>query len=161
MSAIAFGGRLVTAAANAWRKPEKVELFSLTLLQAAFSQNGMAIEVQPGTPGAFRDVVGKLSGPISITHTHNDSACTIAYPLASRLARDIASALGGVDDKFGAMGANGPQLLGEALVVKDDLMAFRPARQKVNSFLGDGFISAHNDVANRKCGELLAKTMTA
>ncbi|RVH05446.1 hypothetical protein CN217_25990 [Sinorhizobium meliloti] len=156
-----FGARLVTAAANAWQIRENVDLFSLTLLQAAFSHNGMAKEVRPGMPGAFHDVVGKLSGPISITHTHNDSACTIAYPLASRLARDIAEALGGADDKFGAMGANGPQLLTEAVVVNDNSMTFRPAKTKVNSFLGDGFIASHNDVANRKCGELLAKTLTA
>lgn len=64
-----------------------------------------------GIPGAFSHVVGKVSGPVVVTHAHNDSACTVAYPLASRLARDIASSLGGADDKFGAMAANGPQLL--------------------------------------------------
>ncbi|MDQ0564133.1 hypothetical protein QO004_005951 [Rhizobium mesoamericanum] len=85
----------------------------MTLLQA-YSHNGLAAMVE-GMPGAFRNIAGKVSGPMITTHTHNVSACTIAYPLAYRLAGDIASALCGGDDKFDAMGANGPELLARVL----------------------------------------------
>jgi hypothetical protein len=78
-----FGGRLVTAAANQLVPAGKLELFSLTILQGAYSHNALAGQVKPGLAGAFPSVVGKPTGPIAITHTHNDLACTIAYALAS------------------------------------------------------------------------------
>jgi hypothetical protein len=45
---------------------------------------------------AIETVLGdkRVSGPILITHTKNDKAVGIAYPLASRNPRDLASALG-------------------------------------------------------------------
>ncbi|PZM07959.1 hypothetical protein [Rhizobium tubonense] len=153
-----FGGRLVTAAANAWKDNPSCKLFSITLLQAAYSHNGLAANVD-GTPGAFHSVIGKVAGPMVVTHTHNDSACTVAYPLASRLARDIASALGGPDDKYGAMGANGPQLLPKELVVLHQSMPIKLQSAKINSILADKFIAEHNDVTNATCGQILSDVL--
>ena len=106
-----FGARLVTAAANRLTLKGNLKFFSLTLLQGAYSHNGLAKIVTPGVAGAFPDVVGKPTGPIAITHTHNDIACTLVYALASRLSRDTTKGIGDAQDEFGAMGANGPQKL--------------------------------------------------
>ncbi|MBY5835541.1 hypothetical protein J3P71_30750 (plasmid) [Rhizobium leguminosarum] len=159
-----FGARLVAAAANGLAPVPKLEFFSLTLLQGAFSHNGFAKEIKPGLAGAFPDVVGKPTGPICITHTHNDLACTLAYALASRLSRDIAKSIGDANDEFGAMGANGPQHLKAGQAVEDDTDAvFTPQAGKVNTFLADKYIiktaasDAHNNVANEDVGRLLAK----
>ena len=163
-----FGGRLVTAAINQMGSPGNVELFSLTLLQGAFSHNALVTVVAPNVAGAFPSVVGKPTGPITITHTHNDQACTLAYALASRLSRDIAASIGDANDKFGAMGANGPQKLQPGTAEPDDTAeTFRPKRGKVNTILADTFIvktptiDAHNNVANLQAGRLLAATIMA
>ena len=49
----------------------------------------------------------RISGPIIITHTKNDKAVGIAYPLASRIAGQNAAALGDQNDPYGGMGRNG------------------------------------------------------
>jgi len=61
--------------------------------------------------GAFRDVIEKqkVRGPILITHTRNDRAVGIAYPIASRINGVTAAGLGDADDKFGGLGSNGTQ----------------------------------------------------
>jgi hypothetical protein len=163
-----FGGRLVTAAANLLAPAGKLELFSVTILQGAYSHNALARQVKPGLAGAFPLVVGKPTGPIVFTHTHNDLACTLAYALASRLSRDTTQAIGDASDEFGAMGANGPQKLDPGAAEPDDIaQTFAPKRGKVNTFLADKFIfktadvDAHNNVANPTAGRLLAKTILA
>lgn len=161
-----FGARLVTASAEALASLGALDLFSLTLLQGAFSHNALSKVVGPGLSGAFPDVVGKPKGPITITHTHNDLACTLAYALASRLSRDTTSAIGDARDEFGAMGANGPQKLAAGLAEPDDVtQAFQPKAGKVNTILADAFvvktaeIDAHNNVATPTVGRLLATTL--
>lgn len=163
-----FGGRLVTATANQLAPPGNVELFSVTILQGAYSHNALARQVKPGLSGAFPSVVGKPTGPIAITHTHNDLACTIAYAIASRLSRDITQGIGDANDEFGAMGANGPQKLQAGVAEPDDTtQAFTPKRGKVNTFLADRFIikttetDAHNNIINPTVGRLLARTILA
>jgi len=169
-----FGARLVTAAANTLTTVANLDFFSITLLQGAFSHNAFSTVPIRGTLGAFLNVVGKPTGPISITHTHNDVACTLYYALASRLSRDMTSAIGDANDDFGAMGANGPQQLKHGTSVADDTSAaFHPQRGKVNTFLADKFVvdvpakaqtpalDAHNNVTNPECGRLLAATIEA
>ncbi|MHC2531903.1 hypothetical protein [Bradyrhizobium diazoefficiens] len=163
-----FGGRLVTAAANQLAPTKNLELFSLTILQGAYSHNALSGQIKPGLAGAFPSVIGKPTGPIVITHTHNDLACTIAYALASRLSRDITQGIGDATDEFGAMGANGPQNLEPGTAESDDVaQVFSPKRRKVNTFLADQFIirteetDAHNNVANPAVGRLLAKALLA
>ena len=83
-----FGGRLVTAAA-AMLDPGGAPV-TMTLLQAAYSHNGLAEKFDGKKNGAFRTILqdGRISGPIVITHTKNDKAVGIAYPLASRVSSD-------------------------------------------------------------------------
>src|SRR5712691_8415749 len=111
-----FGGRLVTAAADALGQQKAYKPNSLTLLQAAFSHNGFAQKFDGGHDGFFRKVVvdGKVTGPILITCSVNDQAVGVAYPLASRLAGQQASALGDANDVYGGIGRNGAQKTPEA-----------------------------------------------
>jgi pimeloyl-ACP methyl ester carboxylesterase len=159
-----FGARLVIAAASAL--PSAVPLYSLTLLQGAFSHNAMAALVRPGLPGAFANVVGRPTGPIAITHTHNDEACTFWYAIASRLSRDMAKAISDKDDAFGAMGANGAQKLNPEVLAQDvSDLNFRPVAGKVNRFLADSYVvktdtlDAHNNVTNPTVGRLVASVL--
>ncbi|MDQ2859216.1 MAG: hypothetical protein M3T55_00485 [Pseudomonadota bacterium] len=151
-----FGGRLVTAAVNALPATGP-KAQSLTLLQGAYSHNGMT-----AGKGPYSAVPGQVVGPIVVTHTRNDFACTVAYPLASRLSGETTLGLGDKNDPFGAMGANGPQLPASFLApdVADD--NFAPVAGKVNRFLADNYImktaetDAHNNVYNPTCGKLVA-----
>lgn len=164
-----FGGRLVTAAASVFNPAPNATLASLTLLQAAYSHNGLASRIpNGGGSGAFKAVIeqGKVKGPITITHTHNDSACTIAYALASRLSRDVSQALGDANDMFGAMGANGAQHLTTAAYGPDVTMVKAGASYDVkpglvNDALGDACISEHMDVTNADVGALVASAIRA
>jgi hypothetical protein len=126
----------------------------------AYSHNGLA------KIGAFPQVVGKPAGPIVITHTHNDLACTLAYAIASRLSRDTTQGIGDAQDEYGAMGANGPQKLEPAVLEPEDVdQTFKPKRRKVNRILADAFIvktekvDAHNNVTNETCGRVLASAI--
>ncbi len=111
-----FGGRLVTAAANALNgnggaPAEFVD--SMTLLEAAYSHNGMGKNWDGnGTDGAFRSVITqvKVKGPIIISHSSHDFPVGTAYPIASRLRGQAGEALiGGPNDIYGGMGRNGAQ----------------------------------------------------
>jgi predicted alpha/beta hydrolase family esterase len=99
-----FGGRVVTAAAA---NSTTNKLYSLSLLQAAFSHNGFSKQ----RSGFFRSVMDKkrVVGPILITHTKNDKAVGLAYPAASRIGQDKTSGFGDADDEFGGLGSNGAQ----------------------------------------------------
>ena len=57
-----------------------------------------------------------------MTHTKNDKAVGVAYPLASRIAGDKTAAFGDENDKFGGLGRNGAQQMGKDEVVKGDLL---------------------------------------
>jgi hypothetical protein len=108
-----FGCRVTAAALNALPVDEKYHPDTVLLLQGAFSHNGFAEpSLSPKVDrGAFRDVIvsHKVRGPILITHTRNDKAVGIAYPIASRLSGVTAAALGDANDIYGGMGSNGTQ----------------------------------------------------
>ncbi|NMN06418.1 MULTISPECIES: hypothetical protein [unclassified Novosphingobium] len=156
-----FGARLVTAAGTRLVPPSHMTFRSVTLLQGAYSHNGLT-----AGKGPFSALVGKPSGPISFSHTHNDQATTIAYPLASRLSGDATKSLGDANDIFGAMGANGPQMTGDMMAPDCDTTDFHPVPGKINRFLADTYVvktehvDAHNNVTNVDCGRLVAATMT-
>lgn len=167
-----FGARLVTAAAAALPKEDlPMDFFSLTLLQGAFSHNALAAHFGSGLVGAFPGVVGRPTGPIAMTHTHNDLACTLAYALASRLSWDRATSIGDANDVFGAMGANGAQNLADDIVRDHETEEFKPVSGKVNRFFADNYVmkvpaddeheavDAHNNVANPTIGRLLASVL--
>jgi pimeloyl-ACP methyl ester carboxylesterase len=145
-----FGGRLVTAAAHAL--PDNTPAITVTLLQAAFSHNGLSANFLDGEPGFFRDVIAKkrVSGPIIITHTKNDRAVGIAYPLASRVAFQKGSALGDANDPYGGMGRNGAQRTAEVSsgerTLKGAGQPYSFERGAIYNLLADDFISDHGTV---------------
>ena len=157
-----FGARLVTAIANSFSPHGALRLQDLTLLQGAFSQNGMT-----SGEGPYSAVLGKIPGPIAMTHPHNDVACSLAYPLASRLSGDTPQGFGAADDPFGAMGANGAQLDSSFLAPDISGESFAPVKGKVNRFLADAYVvktstsDAHNNVTNPICGALVASVLKA
>jgi pimeloyl-ACP methyl ester carboxylesterase len=156
-----FGGRLVTAAANLLSGTDPDVVQSMTLLEAAYSHNGLAQNWDKnGNDGAFRPVIAKrtVKGPILITHSAHDFPVGTMYPLASKLMDQVASALfGGPDDKYGGMGRNGAQHTPETGGVDEPLhdvgkpYAEFVAGTWIRNLNGDGplpqpTISGHGDV---------------
>jgi predicted alpha/beta-hydrolase family hydrolase len=149
-----FGGRVATAAAAALQTGGAP--VTLTLLQAAFSHNGLAEKFDGEKNGAFRTILQdkRISGPIVITHTKNDMAVGIAYPLASRIAFDNAAALGDENDPYGGMGRNGaqhtPELSTSEFQLRDlateQKYVFAP--RKVYNLNADEIIRDHSDVTS-------------
>jgi Alpha/beta hydrolase family len=115
-----FGGRLMTAATAA---AEGGKISNLTLLEGAFSHNALSVDPDGPINGAFKSVIdnAKVAGRIVAAHSNHDAVLWIAYPLASRVLRDSVSLrlqagplgqiFGGPTDRYGAIGANGPQHL--------------------------------------------------
>ena len=144
-----FGGRLVTAAAAG---PKTFSPATLTLLQAAFSHNGFSANYDDrGTAGFFRKVVdeGRVNGPILISHSDRDAAVGTAYPLASRINGEQASALGDASDRYGGIGRNGAVKTQEA--VKGTLLDARAAgytfaKGKLFNLNADARIGGHSDI---------------
>jgi hypothetical protein len=145
-----FGARLVTAAASGLA-PHSRDV-TISLLQGAFSHNALSGDYGDGKPGFYRTVLAdaRVSGPVIITHTKNDQAVGVAYPLASRLAGEIAAALGDENDPYGGMGRNGAQHTTEATGHDATLgsvgHAYTFAAGTVNNLLADAVIKDHNDV---------------
>ncbi len=143
-----FGGRLVTAAANATTATTRPS--SLTLLQAAYSHNGFASKFDGKNNGFFRKVItnGKVAGPILITHTKNDKAVGIAYPLASRISGVNAAALGDEGDPYGGIGRNGAQKTPEAVAGELAVVGqpYQFTAGKAFNLKADAFISDHSDI---------------
>lgn len=147
-----FGGRVVTAAAHALSGDLK--LGSLSLLQAAFSHNGFARRFNGTNDGFFRSVVSdhKVAGPTIITHTRNDKAVGIAYPLASRVAGQNAAGLGDREDPYGGLGRNGaiftPEARDEELM--DTGHGYQLAAGALHNLKADRFIEDHGDIAGKQ-----------
>lgn len=170
-----FGGRLVTAAANALNgsaapSPEYVD--SMFLLEAAYSHNGLAQNWDgSGSDGAFRSIISsvKVKGPILISHSAHDLPVGIAYPIASRLRGQVANALiGGPNDIYGGMGRNGaqhtPEVLEDAPLAPAAGTAAYPAVPDrpcwILNVCGDGpppapTIAGHGDVAKPELAAVL------
>ena len=74
----------------------------------------------------------------------------LAYPLASRLFNQVASAVGDANDLYGGIGTNGAQDTPEA--VQDTLAAeganylVMPAGRKIRNLTADAYIKSHGDV---------------
>jgi hypothetical protein len=157
-----FGGRLVTAAASAL-PPGSGAVTTMTLLQAAFSHNGLSRKFDNTHDGAFRTVLDdkRISGPVVITHTKNDKAVGVAYPLASRIAQDKAAALGDANDPYGGMGRNGaqhtPEVSDTESLLRDphDGAAYSFARGKVYNLNADKFVKSHGDVTGAQVANAL------
>ena len=142
-----FGGRVIAATALA-SKTEKIH--SASFLQAAFSHNGFSPSGKMN--GYFRPVFERqrVKGPIIATHTKNDTAVGIAYPLASRISGTVAAALGDENDKYGGLGRNGAQQMNEGEVIKTQMLAVGGSYEltpgKIHNLLADAFVQNHGDV---------------
>jgi hypothetical protein len=149
-----FGGLVVTAAASTLG----IESARVTmmLLQAAFSHNSFALKFDGTHDGGFRTVLGdkRVSGPILITHTKNDKAVGIAYPLASRIAQHVASALGDENDPYGGLGRNGarhtPEAKGLEGILRPVGETYSFQRHRVFNLRADNFIKDHGDVTGHQ-----------
>jgi predicted esterase len=141
-----FGARLVTAVAAATKAP----LNTLTLLQGAYSHNGLG--QSPKITGFFRNVVTdkKVTGPILITHSDKDKAVGLAYPIASRLAGDNSKAIGDKNDQFGGMGANGAQFANadETLKITPGVRAFKFGPGKIFNLESNTVIDGHSSIVH-------------
>jgi hypothetical protein len=96
-----------------------------------------------------------VSGPVVITCTRNDQAVGIAYPLASRIARQTASGLGDRNDPYGGMGRNGAQHTPEAtdafLLPVGQAYDLQPAR--LHNLNADDFIANHSDICKNEVAQ--------
>ena len=154
-----FGGRVVTAAA-ASSTTDRIR--SMSLLQTAFSHNGFSKE----KGGAFRAVVDKqrVNGPIIVTHSVNDKAVGVAYPMASRISGDTTAAFGDKNDKFGGLGRNGAQHLAATEVSEGKLLATGAAYQfapgKFFNLESAEFIKGHSDITGKEVAHAIRSAMT-
>ena len=158
-----FGGLFVTSIAwGGSSGPPRVPIDSMTLLQAAFSHHGFAQQFDGSKDGRYRSVLQRerVRGQILATHTHNDKSVGVAYALASRFARQNAAALGvgGSDDPFGGIGANGAQHTPE-VEQRDLLGAGQPYASfeggKFYNLLADDHIKGHSDVTNEHVAHVI------
>lgn len=169
-----FGCRVTAAAINALPVDEKYRPDTVFLLQGAFSHNGFAEpSLNPKVDrGAFRDVIvdQKVRGPILITHTRNDKAVGVAYPIASRLSGVTAAAIGDANDIYGGLGSNGTQTAvttkegvpGTLLSVGGSYPFTTGVRAAVPYNLkADGFISEHSDIRKPEVAYVLCEGMAA
>jgi hypothetical protein len=145
-----FGGRLVTAAAAGDPATPALLPDSVTLLQAAYSHYGLARAYDGRLDGFFRAVVAerRVRGPVLVTHSDRDLAVGLAYPLASRLAGQVASGLGDANDRFGGIGRNGAQKTPEAVdaVLLAAGQPYSFAGAAVHNLRADKVIGGHSDI---------------
>lgn len=148
-----FGARLVTAcvAGGVDCESSVLPVATLVLLQAAFSHHGLAERWDGRRDGVFRRVLSEaaLHGPCVITHTVNDRAVGLAYPLASLLAGQVAAGLGDASDPHGGMGRNGAQRTPEAVqgVLQRVGASYGFQRGRVHNLLADAHIQDHCDIS--------------
>jgi hypothetical protein len=155
-----FGGRAVTAAALATSAP----VSSISLLQAAYSHYGLAEKWDDAQRnGLFWKVPQKIDGPVIITFTKNDRAVGLAYPVASRIARQIGAGLGDADDKYGGIGRNGALKTPSALPT----MSLQPLggkypfeKGRVSSLNADDFVKNHGDVTGPEVAYAVLSAVT-
>lgn len=160
-----FGGRVVTAAAHGLAADTPA--VTVCLLQAAYSHNGLAAQWDGEHDGAFRALVTqrRASGPIVITHTKNDQAVGVAYPLASRIAFQKAAALGDADDPYGGMGRNGAQHTPEVDASFAELLDVgHPYEFKAGAIYNlraDRFVKDHSDITGPEVAHVVLRVVGA
>ena len=148
-----FGCRLVTAATQGPNGAAPLPVDSLSLLQAAFSHFGFAQSYDGVHDGLFRSVVtepARVSGPLIITFTAKDRAVGLAYPIASRIARQIASAIGDANDPYGGLGRNGAQKTPGATTVTLGAAGapYAFAARGIYNLDANAVIAAHSDLGH-------------
>lgn len=153
-----FGARVVTAASDGpggGSPPLKPQ--SVSLVQAAFSHYAFADHWDGAHNGLFRDVLSpsKLAGPLLVTHSVNDKAVGIAYAVASRLANQVASAIGDANDKYGGLGRNGALKCGATAgeLGSPATYSWKPAA--ATNLKADKIIGGHSDIAKKELGDAI------
>ncbi|HEX8507555.1 MAG TPA: hypothetical protein VF630_19490, partial [Hymenobacter sp.] len=159
-----FGCRLLSAATAGPDARHSVKIDSMTLLQGAFSHYGFSDKYDnAGHPGFFRRVLSDhlVAGPILVSHTRNDRAVGTMYPLASRLAGQVASAVGDPSDQYGGLGSNGAQKTPEAAAgqLEDVGFAYAFGPGKVSNLNADKFIQGHSDITNPQTAYAFLKAL--
>ncbi|MEU7039943.1 serine-threonine protein kinase [Streptomyces varsoviensis] len=157
-----FGGRLMSFALRGL--PEGVgSVKSLTLLQGAFSHYAFAERLPWATDrgGVLRGAPSRVDGPVVACHSSHDTALSVLYPAASKLADDAETILGVGDERWGAMGFDGIKAVEpcEELTLENALRHPFPATGCVSvdasPVVARGFppAGAHSDI----CHEELAR----
>ncbi|WP_210518993.1 hypothetical protein [Hymenobacter terricola] len=161
-----FGCRLLTAATAGADAGSSAPVSSMTLLQGAFSHFGFSDKYDGQHDGFFRRVLRDrtVSGPIVVSHTRNDSAVGTMYPLASRLAGQVAQGIvGGPNDPYGGLGSNGAQKTPEATngQLEDVGFAYAFGPGQVCNLQADKYISGHSDICHPQTAYAFLKGLAA
>jgi len=114
-----FGARLVSYSLAGLPQPaagQASPVKTLYLLQGAFSHFAFADQLpfDQNRKGDLAGMAARVDGPLLTTHSLKDSAVGRAYPLASVIARQDASAAGDPLFRWGAMGHDGAQAVSAA-----------------------------------------------
>jgi hypothetical protein len=159
-----FGARLVTAAA-ATAGPAGMAIDSMSLLQAAFSHYGFAVDYDGTHDGFFRGVISgaAIAGPILVTHTPNDTAVGNLYPLASLLAGDQAADLGDANSPYGGLGRNGAQKTPEAVQLRLLPVGspYALTAGRIHNLEATQFVHNHSDITGPEVAQALAYAIAA
>ncbi len=162
-----FGCRLITAA-TAGPNPDSTPLpvDTMALLQAAFSHYGFAQSYDGTHDGFYRRVITdpvRVRGAMLITFTAKDKAVGMAYPIASRLGRQIASALGDANDPYGGLGRNGAQKTPTAVSVTLSSVgtAYQFDPRGVYNLDANAIIGGHSDLAHNEVAWAILSAVSA
>jgi len=161
-----FGCRLLTAAAAGAPGSAPLPVNSLTLLQAAFSHYAFAVAYDGMHDGFYRRVEAdpvRVRGVTAITFTSKDKAVGLAYPLASRIARQIAAALGDANDPYGGLGRNGAQKTPGTQVVtlQSASNPYSFVARGIYNLDSNAIIGGHSDLGHDEVAFALISAMAA
>jgi hypothetical protein len=161
-----FGCRLLTAAAAGSPGSAPLPVNSLTLFQAAFSHYAFAVAYDGMHDGFYRRVETdpvRVSGVTAITFTAKDKAVGLAYPLASRIARQIAAALGDANDPYGGLGRNGAQKTPgtQALTLQGVSSPYSFVPRGIYNLDSNAIIGGHSDLGHDEVAFALISAMAA
>jgi hypothetical protein len=153
-----FGARVVTAASDgldAASSPVRPE--SICLAQAAFSHYAFAERWDGAHDGLFRSVLtpAKLRGPMLVTHSVHDFPVGVAYAIASRLANQVASAIGDEHDIYGGLGRNGALKCGAVEATLGTTASYQWKPGGATNLNADKIIGGHSDIAKKDLGEAI------
>jgi hypothetical protein len=99
-----------------------------------------------------------------VTHTPNDKAVGVAYPLASRINGDKAAAFADKNDVFGGLGRNGAQQMLDGETIAGTLApagadyAFEPGR--FFNLEASEFIKDHSDVTGKEVANAVRRAIS-
>jgi hypothetical protein len=104
-----------------------------------------------------------VRGVTAITFTAKDKAVGLAYPIASRIARQIAAAIGDANDPYGGLGRNGAQKTpGTDVVVLQATGAAYPfVPRGIYNLDSNAVIGGHSDLGHDEVAYALLSAMAA